>query len=92
MPVYRLEAGQDISLRSFLALLQALKRQLALRPGQAEPLRAADLKATFAHLQAEDNALEELQASGSKFCNVYWYHFGCRLSKSQDQGRAPPTF
>ena len=92
MPVYRLEAGQDISLRSFLALLQALKRQLALRPGQAEPLRAADLKATFAHLQAEDDALQELQAFGPKFCNVYRYRFGCRLSKSQNQGRAPPTF
>lgn len=56
MPVYRLEAGQDISLRSFLALLQALKLQLALRPASAEPLRAADLKAAFAHLHVEDDA------------------------------------
>ena len=56
MPVYRLEAGQDISLRSFLALLQALKLQLALRPGPAEPMRAADLKAAFAHLHIEDDA------------------------------------
>lgn len=55
MPVYRLEAGQDISLRSFLALLQALKLQLALRPASTEPLRAADLKAAFAHLHAEDD-------------------------------------
>ncbi|MEP6964365.1 MAG: helix-turn-helix domain-containing protein [Polaromonas sp.] len=56
MPVYRLEAGQDISLRSFLALLQALKLQLALRPAPNEPLRAADLKAAFAHLHADDDA------------------------------------
>lgn len=55
MPVYRLEAGQDISLRSFLALLQALKLQLALRPAPNEPLRAADLKAVFAHLHADDD-------------------------------------
>ncbi len=55
MPVYRLEAGQDISLRSFLALLQALKLQLALRPGPTGPLRAADLKAAFAHLHGEDD-------------------------------------
>lgn len=56
MPVYRLEAGQDISLRSFLALLLALKLQLDLRPGPTVPLRAADLKAAFAHLHVEDDA------------------------------------
>ena len=56
MPVYRLEAGQDISLRSFLALVQALKLQLALRPGPATPLRAADLKNAFARLHFEDDA------------------------------------
>ena len=56
MPVYRLEAGQDISLRSFLALLQALKLQLSLCPGPTGPLRATDLKAAFAHLHAEDDA------------------------------------
>ncbi len=50
MPVYRLEAGRDISLRSFLVLLQALKLQLALRPALGEVLRPADLKAAFAHL------------------------------------------
>jgi len=56
MPVYRLEAGQDISLRSFLAMLQALKLQLALRPASTEPMRPADLKAAFAHLHTEDDA------------------------------------
>ena len=56
MPVYRLEAGRDISLRSFLAILQALKLQLAICPAVNEPLRAADLKAAFAHLNAEDDA------------------------------------
>ena len=55
MPVYRLEAGQDISLRSFLAILQALKLQLTIGPAANEPLRAADLKAAFAHLHAQDD-------------------------------------
>ena len=55
MPVYRLEAGQDISLRSFLALLQALQLQLAIRPADTEPLRPGDLKAAFAHLHADDD-------------------------------------
>ena len=56
MPVYRLESGQDISLRSFLALLQALQLQLALRPADTEPLRANYLKAAFAHLHADPDA------------------------------------
>ena len=56
MPVYRLEAGRDISLRSFLAILQALKLQLSVHPATNKPLRAADLKAAFAHLHTEDDA------------------------------------
>ena len=56
MPVYRLEAGQDISLRSFLAILQALKLQLAIHPAANGPLRAADLKAAFEHLHADEDA------------------------------------
>ena len=56
MPVYRLEAGQDISLQSFLALLVALKQELALRPASPEALRPADLMAAFAHLHTDDDA------------------------------------
>ena len=55
MPVYRLEAGQDISLRSFLAMLQALKLQLALRPTPTEALLPSDLKAAFAHLHSDEH-------------------------------------
>jgi len=55
MPVYRLEAGQDISLRSFLALLTALKYELTLRPATAGAMRPSDLKAAFAHLHADED-------------------------------------
>lgn len=53
MPVYRLEAGKDISLRSFLALVQALDLAVALRPGGTSPLRTSDLKAAFLHLHRD---------------------------------------
>lgn len=56
MPVYRLEAGQDISLRSFLALLTALKHELTLRPASTGVMRPADLKAAFAHLHTDEDA------------------------------------
>ncbi|MDM0027667.1 helix-turn-helix domain-containing protein [Variovorax saccharolyticus] len=54
MPVYRLEAGKDISLASLLAMLAPLGLTLSLDPRESGPLRAADLARAFAHLQEPD--------------------------------------
>jgi transcriptional regulator with XRE-family HTH domain len=54
MPVYRLEAGQDISLASFLALLTALQQHMELKPTQTDMLRAQDLAQAFSHLQEDE--------------------------------------
>lgn len=54
MPVYRLEAGHDVSLASFLAMLPPLGLSLALDLRATGPLRATDLAQAFAHLQAHD--------------------------------------
>lgn len=59
MPVYRMEAGKDISLHSFLALVQALDLAVALRPGGKPPLRTSDLKAAFAHLH-RDGGMDDI--------------------------------
>lgn len=54
MPVYRLEAGKDVSLASLLAMLPPLGLSLTLDPREPGPLRAADLAKAFAHLQEPD--------------------------------------
>ena len=54
MPVYRLEAGKDVSLASLLAMLAPLGLTLRLDPREPGPLRAADLAQAFAHLQEPD--------------------------------------
>ena len=54
MPVYRLEAGKDVSLASLLAMLAPLGLTLRLDPREPGPLRAADLARAFAHLQEPD--------------------------------------
>jgi hypothetical protein len=54
MPVYRLEAGKDVSLASLLAMLAPLGLALSLDPREPGPLRAADLAKAFAHLQEPD--------------------------------------
>jgi transcriptional regulator with XRE-family HTH domain len=59
MPVYRLEAGHDISLTSFLAMLPPLGLALRLDARTSGPLRAADLAQAFAHLQAQDEGEEK---------------------------------
>lgn len=53
MPVYRLEAGRDISLSSLMAILLALRQQVALQPVPGRALRPQDLRAAFAHLHAD---------------------------------------
>ena len=55
MPVYRIEAGRDVSLASLLAMLAPLGLALRLDDRPAGPLRVADLANAFAHLQAEDD-------------------------------------
>jgi len=54
MPVYRLEAGKDVSLASLLAMLAPLGLALSLDPREPGSLRAADLAKAFAHLQEPD--------------------------------------
>lgn len=54
MPIYRLEAGQDISLRTLLSILAALRLDLQLPPlPQGIPSTQA-LHNAFAHLHAEE--------------------------------------
>jgi hypothetical protein len=53
MPVYRLEAGQDISLGSYLAMLQALGYSIQLQERSTKPLHINDLARAFAHLHEE---------------------------------------
>jgi HTH-type transcriptional regulator / antitoxin HipB len=54
MPVYRIEAGQDISLRTLLSILSALHLDLKLQPTPQGPPSARALQSAFAHLNAED--------------------------------------
>lgn len=54
MPVYRIEAGQDISLRTFLSLLSALRLGLQVQPLPQGIPSAQALQSAFAHLHAED--------------------------------------
>ena len=54
MPVYRIEAGQDISLRTLLSILAALRLGLQMRPLPQGMPSAQALQSAFAHLHAED--------------------------------------
>ena len=54
MPVYRIEAGQDISLRTLLSILSALHLDLKLQPMPQGPPSARALQSAFAHLNVED--------------------------------------
>ena len=54
MPVYRIEAGQDVSLRTLLSILSALHLDLKLQPRPQGPPSARALQSAFAHLNAED--------------------------------------
>ena len=55
MPIYRIEAGQDISLRTLLSILSALRLGL-LMPSLPQGIPSAQaLQSAFAHLHAEDS-------------------------------------
>lgn len=54
MPIYRIEAGQDISLRTLLSILSALRLGLQT-PALPEGVpNVQALQRAFAHLQPED--------------------------------------
>lgn len=54
MPVYRIEAGQDVSLRTLLSILSALRLGLQMQPLPQGMPSAQALQSAFAHLHAED--------------------------------------
>ena len=54
MPVYRIEAGQDISLRTLLSILSALRLELKMQPTRQGVPSVQALQKAFAHLHAED--------------------------------------
>ena len=54
MPVYRIEAGQDISMRTLLSILSALHLDLKMQPKLQGPPSVQALQRAFAHLNAED--------------------------------------
>ena len=54
MPVYRIEVGQDISLRTLLSILSALHLDLKMQPMRQGVPSAQDLQSAFAHLHVED--------------------------------------
>lgn len=54
MPIYRIEAGQDISLRTLLSILSALRLGLQMPPLPQGLPSAQALQSAFAHLHAED--------------------------------------
>ena len=54
MPVYRIEAGQDISLRTLLSILSALRLELKMQPMPQGLPSAQALQSAFAHLHTED--------------------------------------
>ena len=54
MPIYRIEAGQDISLRTLLSILSALRLGLQMPPLPQGLPSAQSLQSAFAHLHAED--------------------------------------
>ena len=54
MPIYRIEAGQDISLRSLLSILSALRLGLQMPTLPQGVPHVQALQKAFAHLHAED--------------------------------------
>jgi len=54
MPVYRIEAGQDVSLRTLLSILSALRLGLQVQPLPQGTPSAKALLSAFAHLHSED--------------------------------------
>jgi HTH-type transcriptional regulator / antitoxin HipB len=54
MPIYRLEAGQDVSLRTLLSILSALRLGMQLQPLPQGVPSAQALQNAFAHLHHED--------------------------------------
>jgi HTH-type transcriptional regulator/antitoxin HipB len=54
MPIYRIEAGQDISLRTLLSILSALRLGLQMPPLPQGIPSAQALQNAFAHLHSED--------------------------------------
>lgn len=54
MPVYRIEAGQDVSLRTLLSVLSALRLGLHMQPLPQGMPSAQALQSAFAHLHSED--------------------------------------
>ena len=53
MPVYRIEVGQDISLRTLLSILSALHLDLKMQPMRQGVPSAQDLQSAFAVEDAE---------------------------------------
>ena len=54
MPIYRIEAGQDISLRTLLSILSALHLGLQMPPLPQGIPSVQALQNAFAHLHSED--------------------------------------
>ena len=54
MPIYRIEAGQDISLRTLLSILSALRLGLQVPPLPQGVPSAQALQHAFAHLHSGD--------------------------------------
>jgi len=54
MPIYRIEAGQDISLRTLLSILSALRLGLQVPPLSPGIPSAQALQSAFAHLHCGD--------------------------------------
>jgi HTH-type transcriptional regulator / antitoxin HipB len=56
MPVYRIEAGQDVSLRTLLSIASALRLGMQLQPLPQGVPSAQTLQSAFSHLHDEDDA------------------------------------
>lgn len=54
MPIYRIETGQDISLRTLLSILSALRLDLQMPPLPGGMPSARALQNAFAHLHDEE--------------------------------------
>ena len=53
MPIYRIESGHDVSLRTLLSILSALRLGVQLQSLPQGIPTAADLREAFAHLHEE---------------------------------------
>ena len=54
MPIYRIEAGQDISLRTLLSILSALRLGVQMEALPEGVPHVKSLQTAFAHLHTED--------------------------------------